>query len=137
MKASDSYTVSDAMVDAACITQYGNAWEKVYANDTIAHMKAEMRDVLEAAMKAASPPESLPGWKLVPVKPTAEMVEAGASTPGMKIINGILSTHYARNGFIPIPELACDGPEDSAQAKAYTAMVNAAPSPTATLDDGK
>lgn len=84
---------------------------------------------------ASAPPEALripEGWKLVPITPTGEMVDAGAETPGMKVIDGIVSTYQLRNGLRTIPELECDSSATSAIGKAYTAMVEAVRSPRGT-----
>lgn len=68
------------------------------------------------------------GFKLVPIVPTVNMVDAGAKTPGMKTIDGIIGLYQLRNGLMEIEELKCDSRATSAIGKAYTAMVEAAPS---------
>ena len=94
------------------------------------HQYAQL--VVEAANSLRGPKSdlSVDQWRLVPITPTREMVNAGAETLGMKVINGIIGTHCARFGFNPIPELDCTGPEDSALAKAFTAMVENSPNAT-------
>lgn len=81
---------------------------------------------LSAAPEALCIPE---GWRLVPVRPTIDMIEAGADSPGMKVVNGIVGTHCMRYGNVPLKELHCDDRRDSALGKAYSAMVECAPSP--------
>lgn len=65
------------------------------------------------------------GWKLVPVEPTQEMIDAAECAPQMRIINDVLCTHALRTrSKLNIG----DTPETSAIAEAYRAMLSSAPS---------
>ena len=59
----------------------------------------------------------------VPAEATQAMLDAGAATPGMKMIDGIVGLHCIRTG-MTVPEWIA--PEQSALAQAWRAMVAAA-----------
>lgn len=64
------------------------------------------------------------GWQLVPIEPTAEMIEAAGNTPGMQAIDSASATHQLRGNPLPAAAFA-DG---SPLHQAYRAMLAAAPS---------
>ena len=64
-------------------------------------------------------------WRLVPIKPTPEMMEAAGATPGMKAVDNLAVTHFARTGH---DSLAGKG-EGSPLQQAWRAMLGAAPPP--------
>lgn len=79
---------------------------------------------LTAARALATLTSAPAGWKLVPIEPTAEMVEAAGKTPGMRAIDSASATHQLRGYPLPVEAFA-DG---SALHQAYRAMLSAAPS---------
>jgi hypothetical protein len=53
-------------------------------------------DILRAAVSREAQPVAPPGWQLVPIGPTTEMLDAAANTEGIKACNAVLATHFAR-----------------------------------------
>ena len=72
------------------------------------------------------PPE---GWKLVPIEPTDEMIDAFCNTPKMKVIDGMIATAQIRGGYADA-RLSCETKQDSAVGEGLKAALAAAPQPT-------
>lgn len=76
-----------------------------------------------ATLAAGSQAVQVPGWRLVPVEPTAEMITAAAATPGIRAIDAASSSHQLRGNPLPAEAFATGSPIQ----QAYRAMLNAAP----------
>lgn len=68
---------------------------------------------------------AVPGWKLVPVEATREMISSAAATPGMKAIDGASTMHQMRGN--PLDQEAFK--DGCALEQVWRAMLAACPAP--------
>jgi hypothetical protein len=90
-------------------------------------MEEEGDPVAEVERLRAGAPDPLrpaPGWKLVPVEPTPEMIRAAASTPGMKAIDDSSAIMQLRGYPLDKKHFEAGSPLQ----QAWRAMLAAAPS---------
>lgn len=88
-----------------------------------------VRSSLPSSIRKHLPPSVPEGWKLVPLIPTKDMIEASCKGPGMKMINNMLSAYQIRIGLINEKAIKFRDDDKPAIQEAYEAMLAAAPEP--------
>ena len=91
---------------------------------------SQIAECLTLVLQQHFPEPSVPaGWKLVPLIPTKEMIEASCKGPGMTMINNMLSAYQIRAGLIDEKAIKFRDDGKPAIQEAYEAMLAVAPEP--------
>lgn len=113
--------MTDELIELFC--QMREGWLPEIGTVYTITLDHAQREAVLAALRWR--PEVRDGWKLVPIEPTSDMIDAGGNTPKMQVLDGYCSDAQLRGCFT---EDRLAGPKsDCAIAQCWKAMLAASP----------